>query len=104
MKFLENAENILETASAVDKAGQAVSDVTILYGPEGGIHLIADSDWPLDRLAEERGAKMSFRVSRQKATVRVDGIAGTRSCRLEAEKTSSFARRLLSAPVLYTVG
>jgi hypothetical protein len=103
VSFLENAESILRTAEVAQQAGQPVSDLTILYGPHGGIDVIANSDWPLDRLAAERGAKALYRVSQHGDTIRVDGLAGFRTCRLETEKAGSVARRLLGGPVLHSI-
>lgn len=69
--------------------------MTVLISQEGGIHIVAQSDWPLDRLAEDRGARMAYRVSHQNGRVAVDGIHGTTVCHLETESTANIARTIL---------
>jgi hypothetical protein len=96
-RFLEDAGRIFEAAESVSASGQVVSDVTILVGAEGGVHLLADSDWPLDRLLAERGAWTAYRVSERAGQVKLEGRAGARACLLQAETPQSIARRLLNS-------
>jgi hypothetical protein len=83
--------NILEAA---ESAGSS-SSMTILIGHEGGIHMIADSDWPLDSLSWHHGAKTAYRVSEQSGSVRVEGREGQRTCVMESAKPMQIARYLL---------
>jgi hypothetical protein len=83
--------NILEAA---ESAGSC-SDMTILLSPEGAIHMIADSDWPLDSLSWHHGAKTAYRVSEQRGSVRVEGREGSRTCVIESVKPMQIARFLL---------
>jgi hypothetical protein len=83
--------NIMEAA---ESAGSC-SNMTILIGQEGGIHMIADSDWPLDSLSWHHGAKTAYRVSEQRGSVRVEGREGSRTCVMESAKPMQIARFLL---------
>jgi hypothetical protein len=83
--------NILKAA---ESAGSC-SNMTILIGQEGGIHMIADSDWPLDSLTWHHGAKTAYRVSEQCGSVRVEGREGSRTCVMESVKPIEIARFLL---------
>lgn len=96
-RFLDDAQRIFETAEAVSAAGQAVTDFTVLIGPEGGIQMLADSDWPLERLLAERGAQTAYRVAERRGKVSVEGSTGRQNCRLESESPRQAARRLLNA-------
>ena len=71
--------------------------MTILIGVEGGVRLLADSDWPLDRLLAERGARTAYRVSERAGQVRLEGRTGSQACRLQTETPQSIARRLLNS-------
>ncbi len=93
--LLQNSHQIFDAAEACSRAGRPPADLTILIGPSGQIHLVAGSDWPLDRLQVERGASMAFRVNSQDGRVRVTGRSMNRSCRLETETPAAIARRLL---------
>jgi len=95
--FLHDAAAILEAA------GQSTTPTpyTLLIQPTGQLHMIAGSDWPLDRLAAEQGAQRAYRVSESPDGVSVDGCQGDRTCRLTSQPPALTARRLLSAPALY---
>ena len=69
--------------------------MTILIGTDGGIQMIANSDWPLDSLALERGAKSAYRVSERGGRVRVEAREGYSRCVLESNTTACAARLLL---------
>jgi hypothetical protein len=58
-RFLENAARILEGGRSAVQAGCSSSAWTVLIAREGGIRMVADSDWPLDSLAREAGAEMA---------------------------------------------
>jgi hypothetical protein len=83
--------NILEAA---ESAGTS-SHMTILINPEGAIHMIADSDWPLDSLTWHHGAKTAYRVSEHAGSIRVEGREGTHTCVMESAKPAQIARFLL---------
>jgi hypothetical protein len=80
--------------NAAESAG-ACSHMTILIQPEGAIHMIADSDWPLDSLALQHGSKTAYRVTEQYGSVRVEGREGLRTCVMESAKPAQIARLLL---------
>lgn len=83
-EFLANAGQLLESAQAAGGAA-AESPVSILIGHNGAIRAVSASDWPLDSLAREYGARMAYRISRSGRMVRVEGRHGARRCLLEAE-------------------
>jgi hypothetical protein len=94
-RFTQNAESMFEAAEAVRDAGSQPTDMTIVIGAQGGIRMIADSDWPLESLEAHHGAQMVYRVSQHNDTIRLEGKAGRRTCVLESEKLNTVARRLL---------
>jgi hypothetical protein len=96
-RFLEDAQSILDAARAVSATGQAVTEFTLLIGEEGGLHFVAASDWALERLRAERGARAAYRVEERDGRVRVEASAGRLNCRLETESPRQVARRLLNA-------
>ena len=69
--------------------------MTILIGQDNGIRMIADSDWPLESLLLDRGARMAYRISSDSAGVRVEGREGSRRCVMEAASPARTARLLL---------
>ncbi len=93
--FFENARSIFEAAESAVRSGQTPSDLTILIGSEGGIEMLAESDWPLDRLLAHRGARMAYRVGERGGRVCLEGRSGSESCRLEI---ASRAREVLWGP------
>lgn len=96
-RFLDNAARIFEAAESALESGNEPSDIAILIDPEGGIHMVAGSDWPLDSLQAHHGAQMAYRVSRQEQTVRVQGRAGWQTCSFETAKPDRVAHHLLAA-------
>jgi hypothetical protein len=91
--FLENAQRLFETAEVFSRTGGA-SEMTILVGRDG-VRMLSESDWALDRLLDDSGAQMAFRVSERGGAVRLEGRSGTTACRLESESPQVVARRLL---------
>ena len=71
--------------------------MTILIGQEGAIHMIADSDWSLDSLAQHHGARTAYRVSENTGSIRVEGREGLRKCVMESVRPAQVARFLLGA-------
>ena len=78
-------------------AGETPSHLTILLGAEGGIRIVADSDWPLESLQREYGAHSAYRVTPTPERVCVDGRDGSRTCHLETASPAQVARMLLNA-------
>lgn len=100
---MEHASRIFEAAESTAQAGHTVTDMAILVSPEGGIRMIADSDWPLESLRLQHGAQMAFRVSQRQDAVRVEGRAGSRTCLFESAKPDQVARLLLNSTPRYQV-
>jgi hypothetical protein len=103
-RFLDNAAQILDAAESALQSGNTPSDMTILITAEGGIRMLADSDWPLDSLQSHHGAKMAYRVSQSASVVRVEGRADSRTCLFETVKPEQAARLLLNSPRSYWSG
>jgi hypothetical protein len=97
-QFLENAKEIFEAAETSAAAGHSPSDYTILIGSaQGGMRMIANSDWSLGALQREHGAQLAYRVSQADGRLTVDGREGQRTCHLEAISASRTAQFLLNA-------
>jgi hypothetical protein len=79
-RFTEHAEQILTAAESAATRGETCSEMTILIGQDGGIHMFAESDWPLDSLAFHHGARAAYRVSQRSGEVRVEGREAGRKC------------------------
>jgi hypothetical protein len=95
---------ILDAAESAVQSGHTPTDMTILISAEGGIHMVADSDWPLDSLKLHHGAKMAYRVSQSASVVRVEGRADSRTCLFETGKPERVARLLLNSSPNYWNG
>jgi hypothetical protein len=95
---------IFDAAESAAQAGQTPTDMTILISAEGGIHMVADSDWPLDSLQSHHGAKMAYRVSQNASVVRVEGRADSSTCVFETAKPERAARILLHSSPSYWMG
>ncbi len=65
--------------------------MTVLIGNDGGVRLCVNSDWPLDSLAREQGARAAYRVQFRGGGVRVEGREGLRTCVLESPRPFRFA-------------
>jgi len=96
-RFTEYAEQILSAAESAATHGEASPEMTILIGQEGGIHMLADCDWPLESLAVHHGARAAYRVSQRCGEVRVEGCESGRTCVLT---TQPVGRRLQSSRLL----
>jgi hypothetical protein len=94
-RFLDDARAIFEAAESASRSGQTVSDFTMLISGDGGIQMLAASDWPLDRLLEERGARAAYRVGEVNGRVQVEARTARQTCRLESETPRSVASRVL---------
>ena len=98
-RFLEDAEAILNAAETATEATANPTNFTILISPEGGIHMLADSDSPLASLEAHHGARTLYRVSQASGRIAVEGRCGSHRCRVEAEHPQEVARRLLAGPI-----
>jgi hypothetical protein len=87
--FAQRAQELLETALR----GPQASEMTVLIGSDGGIQLCADSDWPLDSLVRERGARSGYRVTAKGGCVRVEGREGLQTCILESRRPQGLLLR-----------
>ncbi|MBL8227741.1 MAG: hypothetical protein JNL98_04665 [Bryobacterales bacterium] len=83
--FWDNAKKLMDAAVDAAAAGGHSESLTVLIGAEGGIHLIADCDWPLHRVAAERGAQMAYRVTNQKGCIAVTGQQGDTTCQMQTK-------------------
>lgn len=95
-RFLDDARAIFEAAESASQSGQCISDFTMLIGQDGGIQILAASDWPLERLLAERGARAAYRVGETNGRIHLEARAAGRSCRLESEPPQVLAGRLLA--------
>jgi hypothetical protein len=93
-RFFENARRIFDTASA---AGDP-ADATIVVTQEGGLRILSDSDWPLDRLVAHLGADSAYRVTSRRGVLTVEGRSRTQSCRMEKFKCRRPAGSALLLP------
>ena len=103
-RFLDNAARILEAAESAVQSGHTPTEMTIFITAEGGIRMLADSDWPLESLQSHHGAKMAYRVSQNESVVRVEGRADSRTCLFETQKPERAARLLLNSSPSYWTG
>jgi hypothetical protein len=94
VSFGEQAQQLLDAATAAAAHGQPRSDLTILLGVEGGIRMIADSDWSLASLSREHGARAAYRIIHRDGSIRVEGVEGPKTCVLET-KPSTYVMKLL---------
>ena len=98
-RFLEDAEAILNAAETATQATPIPTNFTILISPEGGIHMLAESDWPLASLEAHHGARTLYRVSQASGRIAVEGRCGSHRCRVETEHPQEVVRRLLAGPI-----
>ena len=84
-EFLENAQRLLDGARAVASVERTCSELAILIGRDGSIRTVSSPDWPLESLALKYGARLAYRVTRNRGRIRVEGRADCRRCVLEAE-------------------
>jgi hypothetical protein len=95
VSFTEQAHEILEAAESAAARGLSCSEWTVLVTQEGAIRMFADSDWPLDSLAGEHGARAAYRVSDRQGNLRVEARSGSRTCTIASTTQRRVARLLL---------
>ena len=93
--FIERASQLLDSAESASARGEACSELTVLIGHDGALNLIAHSDWSLDALALNRGAKAAYRITTSGGRLSVEGRQGPHRCLLESTTPSATARLLL---------
>ena len=81
--FLKHAEEIF---SAAQTAGPEDCDMAILINRDGGIHMIAGTDWELEPMRLHYGASAAYRVNRSGGQVRLEARRANERCTLVAEK------------------
>jgi hypothetical protein len=97
-QFIDDAVEILEAAETAMVAGHIPCEYSILLSSQGGIRMIADSDWPLASLQREHGAYAAYRVSATSGRLSVDGRdGGSRTCHFEATPPAKAAQFLLNS-------
>jgi hypothetical protein len=89
--FAEQAQSLMDAALAALEHGEICQEMTVLISRDGGIQMCSDSDWPLDSLMLDRGARTGYRVSPRRGSVRVEGRQGLRRCVLEGSTESRAA-------------
>jgi hypothetical protein len=94
-RLAEQAQDLLDAALAATKHGETCTQMTILIASDGAIRMCAESDWPLDSLAREQGARAAFRIAEQNGRVSVCGREGAQTCFLESRSQHAIARLLL---------
>ncbi len=90
-RFAEQAQSLMDAALAALDRGESCTEMkvmTVLIGRDGEIQMCADSDWPLDSLMLDRGARTGYRVSPRRGSVRVEGREGLKRCVLEGSTTN----------------
>ena len=100
-RFAEQAQNLLDAALTALERGESCQEMTVLINREGGIQMCADSDWPLDSLMLDRGARTGYRVSPRRGSVRVEGREGLRRCVLEGSTALRAAAGIRQSLVLH---
>jgi hypothetical protein len=83
VQFAEQAQSLMDAALEALNRGESCQEMTVLIGSDGRIQICADSDWPLDSLMLDRGARTGYRVTPRRGSVRVEGRQGSRRCMLE---------------------
>jgi len=99
-RLAQLAQELLDAALAATNRGEVCTEMTILIGPDGAIRMSAASDWPLDSLARDHGARAAFRIREQDGRVSVCGREGSHTCFLESRSQHAIAGLLFARPSL----
>jgi hypothetical protein len=97
VQFAEQAQSLMDAALEALNRGESCQEMTVLISRDGGIQMCADSDWSLDSLMLDRGARTGYRVSPRRGSVRVEGRQGLRRCLLEGSTAPNAAGMLALA-------
>jgi len=95
--LIDNARRLLETAVAAAGPGGS-QEWTVLYGPEGGLQILAGTDRSLESLTLTHGATAVWHVNRRCGRITVEGLSHGERIRLETEAPAS-ARLLTDLPL-----
>ena len=87
--FLREMEEIMETAR---QGGPEDCDLAILVSREGGIHMVAGSDWGLEPLRVRHGATTAYRIARHNGHLRLEGRSAHHSSVLRSDPPGHLAR------------
>lgn len=101
--FLENAQRIFDVArSGAANTGWngEEQDFALLIRPDGGLHFVMESPFSLDAAAIHGGARIAYRVSTSRDSVRVEGKSGGKDCVIEEHNP---ARQFLRDQPLYRI-
>ena len=94
-RLTQQAQQLLDAALSAAERGEACTEMTILITVDGAIRMCAESNWPLESLARERGARAAFRITESHGRVSVFGREGSHTCLLESQSHHATARLLL---------
>jgi hypothetical protein len=97
--FWTDAESIFETARQASQCGAPDCDLAILVGAQGGVRMLDAAGWASASLLAEHGAKIIYRITRQRGSVRLEGRSGAETCLLRSESPAETARRLLTGAI-----
>jgi hypothetical protein len=76
-------EEIFATAR---QGGPEDCDLAILVSRDGGIHMVAGSDWGLEPLRVRHGATTAYRIARNGGHVRLEARTAGQACVLRADR------------------
>jgi hypothetical protein len=98
--LLDNARRVFEVAEAAADAGS--QDFALLIQPNGGLHLVMESEFSIESAAQDVGAVCAFRVTRSAAGVRVEAQGFGSRCVLE--NRAPLAELLRDRPLYWVSG
>jgi hypothetical protein len=101
-RFLDDAVRIFETAEAAP-AGDACGELNILIDGEGGLRIVQAAGWNPDALRQHYGARTSYRVTRTRDGIRLEGRGPGGTCRIQSEKPQMPGLPLRGGVPQYTV-
>ncbi len=95
--FWQDAEGLFQTARQGDQAGSEDCDWAILIGHQGEIRMLAADGWSWAGLLADHEAVTTYRITRERGQVRVEGQSGAQSCRFEYASPAKQAHDLLDS-------
>jgi hypothetical protein len=99
--FLRDAEEIFAAARA---GGPEDCDLAILVSREGGIHMVAGSDWGLEPLRMRHGATTAYRIARTGGRLRLEARSAHESCVLRTDQRERPLAAIPDFPRYRTLG
>jgi hypothetical protein len=94
--FLRDVEEIF---AAARQGGPEDCDLAILVSRDGGIHMVAGSDWGLESLRVRHGATTAYRIARNGGRVRLEARSADGSSVLRADPQARPRERLVRATI-----